>query len=242
MMIKQRYLLPSLVITVLLAGGWWERVRAQDGENGAENTLVLFSVDDERPVLFQALAPGDEPVTADFAPRLELSLDGELERPVIYVAVENTGWSLGAVGLTGDWLDPDETYVALELWERMGNLVLRDDGQGMMFPLVYVEDLDGDESPGFRLDVVIDQKRAFRIYRVVEEDGLYVRGQVIQWDGRLPDVERASYVVAPEPVTGDLLLDFHIIALPRPVLTPTPLSTPEIAREPTVTPPLASGP
>jgi hypothetical protein len=241
-MIKRRIVFLSLVVAVLLAGVWWERVRAQDSEDGAEDTLVLFSVDGERPVLFQALAPGDEPVTADFAPRLELSLDSEQEQPVIYVAVENTGWSLGAVGLTGDRLDPDETYVALELWERMGNLVLRDDGQGMMFPLVYVEDLDGDEAPGFRLDVVIDQGRVFRVYRVTAEDGLFVRGQVIEWDGQIPNAERASYIVAPEPVSGDLLLDFHIIALPKPVLTPTPSPTAEITGEPTLTPPLTPGP
>jgi hypothetical protein len=241
-MAKRRFRILGLVMILLPVGAWWGSVAAQDGDGaGAENTLTLVSVDEERPVLFQALAPGDEPVTANFTLRLDLSLDSDYDQNVIYVAVKNTGWSLGAVGLIGEMLDPDESYVALELWERMGNLVLRDDGQGMIFPLEYVEDLDGSGTPGFRLDAVIDQGRVFRVYRVVEGDGLYVWGRVVRLKGALPDSALASYVVAPEPVFGDLLLDFHIIALPpRPTRTPTFTPTPEISGEPAVVTPTAT--
>jgi hypothetical protein len=208
------------------------RVTAQDGGNsGAANdhTLVLLSVDEAYPALFQALAPGDDPVSTNFDARLDVLLDDDQPQPVIYVAIENTGWSVGAVGLIGGNLDPDETYVALELWERMGKLVLRDDGQGMIFPLEYVDDLDGKGTPGFRLDVIIDQGRSFQIYRVVEDDGLFVWGRTPRLDGTVLNSELTSHVVAPVPVFGDLLLDFHIIALPEPRATRTPSPTPESA-------------
>jgi hypothetical protein len=207
---------------ILLAGVCWGIAGAQDGSSSGEDVLVLLRVDEERPVLFQALAPGDDPVQGNFAPRLEVTLAGEPETSVIYIAIDNRGWSVGAVGLIGAALDPDEEYIALELWERMGNLVVRDDGHGNMFPLVYTDDLDGDETPGFRLDVVIDQGRMFRIYRVVETAGLSIWGQTADWVGGLADTSRASYRVAPQPVFGDLLLDFHIVALPRRLPTPTP--------------------
>jgi hypothetical protein len=235
---------PVLAITVvLLASALGGRVAAQDGgDSGAANdrTLVLLSVDDTRPALFQALAPGDDPVATNFETRLDVPLDGDQTQNVIYVAIENRGWSVGAVGLIGGELDPDETYIALELWERMGKLVLRDDGQGMIFPLEYVDDLDGNETPGFRLDIVIDQGRTFRIYRGVEDDGLFIWGRTLRLEGQVPDSELASHLVAPEPVFGDVLFDFHIIALPKPLPTRTPPPTPETAAEPlTLTPTLA---
>lgn len=235
-MFKWRHLLLGVVITVLLVGIWREHGSAQDNDDGAEDRLELLSIDDTSPVFLQALAPDDKPITANFAPRLEIAFDGELKKPVVYAAIENTGWSLGALGLISNRLDPDEVYVALELWERLGNLVLRDDGQGMIFPLEYVNDLDGNEWSGFQLDVVLDESRGFRIYRVTEKDGLFVRGQIIQWDGRRANSERASYVVVPEPVFADLLLDFHIVALPAPILTPTLPPTPVIEEELTPTP------
>ncbi len=227
------------IILVLLGAVLGERVTAQDdGDSGAasDNGLVLLSVDEAHPAFFQALAPGDDPVTTNFATRLDVPLEDDQTQNVIYVAIENTGWSEGAVGLIGGELDLDETYVALELWERMGKLVLRDDGQGMIFPLEYVEDLDGSGTPGFRLDVVIDQGRIFRIYRVVEGDGLSIWGRTVRLEGRVPESELASDVVAPEPVFGDLLLDFHIMALPQPLPTRTPSPTPVITPTPTTTP------
>jgi hypothetical protein len=206
---------------ILLAGAWWGMAGAQDGGSSGEDMLVLRRVDEERPVLFQALAPGDDPIPGNFEPRLEVPLADEPETPVIYIAIDNRGWSVGAVGLIGAALDPDEEYIALELWERMGNLVVRDDGHGNMFPLVYMDDLDGDETSGFRLDVTIDQGRMFRVYRVVETGGLSIWGQTAVWDGALADTSRVSYRVTPQPVFGDLLLDFHIVALPRRLPTPT---------------------
>ena len=122
---------PVLAITlVLVASALGGRVAAQEGDNSGtasdDHTLVLLSVDETRPALFQALAPGDDPVTTNFETRLDIPLDGEQmqnveAQSVIYVAIENTGWSVGAVGLIGGELDPDETYIALELWERMEN-------------------------------------------------------------------------------------------------------------------------
>ena len=231
----------TLAIIVVLCTAVGGRVAAQeDGDSGptSDHTLVLLSVDEARPALFQALAPGDSPVTSNFDTRLDVPLDGDQPQNVIYIAIENTGWSVGEIGLIGGGLDPNETYLALELWERMGKLVLRDDGQGMIFPLEYVDDLDGSGTPGFRLDVVIDQGRTLQIYRVVEDDGLFTWGRTLRLEGLVPDSELASDVVAPEPVFGDLLLDFHIIALPpRPTRTPSP--TPEFITTPALTPTLA---
>jgi hypothetical protein len=234
----------TLVLVASVLGG---RVTAQDGgASGAadDHTLVLLSVDETRPALFQALAPGDDPVPTNFEARLDVPLDDEQTQSVIYVAIQNTGWSVGAVGLIGGELNPDGTYIALELWERMGKLVLRDDGQGMIFPLEYVDDLgggpDGEETPGFRLDVVIDQGRTFRIYRVLEEGGLFIWGRTLRLDGQVPDSELVSHVVAPGPVFGDVLFDFHIIALPEPLPTRTPAPTLETTAAPPVpTPTLA---
>ncbi len=93
------------IILVLLGAALGERVTAQDdGDSGAasDNGLVLLSVDEARPAFFQALAPGDDPVTTNFATRLEVPLDDDQTQNVIYVAIENTGWSEGAVGLIGE--------------------------------------------------------------------------------------------------------------------------------------------
>jgi hypothetical protein len=223
----------TLVIILVLGAAVGGRVTAQDGGDSgmtSDHTLVLLSVDEARPALFQALAPGDDPVSTNFDTRLDVPLDDDQPQPVIYVAIENTGWSVGAIGLIGGELDPDETYIALELWKRMGKLVLRDDGQGMIFPLEYVDDLDVSGTPGFRLDVLIDQGRSLQIYRVVDGDGLFIWGRTLRLEGTTADSELTSDVVAPEPVFGDLLLDFHIIALPTP--RPTPLPTPEAIEEP----------
>jgi hypothetical protein len=232
----RKRLIIGAVVVIGLSGAVWGMVRAQEGDEDPAHVLTLLSVDAGRPALFQLLAPGDDPVTEHFTPRLDVPLDLDQPPAVIYVAVENTGWSRGAVGLIDeDMLDPDATYVALEVWERLGRLVLRDDGQGVSFPLVYLEDLDGDETPGFRFDAVIDQKRLFRIYRVVESGGLAIWGQTAAWDNDRLITGRASYTIASEPVFGDLLLDFHIIALPEPAATPTPTPTPEPVT-PTATP------
>ncbi len=212
----------GLLLAVSISGGI---AGAQDGDDEENPPLVLLSVDAERPVLFQALEPGADPVTASFTPRLEIPLDGEPDQPMIYAALENTGWSAGAIGLIADVFDPEAEYVALELWERMGKRVVRDDGRGLMFPLVFTDDLDGDETPGFRLDVVIDQGRVFRIYRALDDadsGGLPVRVQTVRLDGIHVLAERISLHIDPAPVLGDLLLDTHIIALPRQLVTPTP--------------------
>jgi len=225
-MLTRRWIrvLIGLLLAVIVTGGI---AAAQDGGDEENQPLVLLSVDGERPVLFQALEPGADPLTAAFTPRLEIPLDEEHDQPLIYTALENTGWSAGAIGLIADVFDPEAEYVTLELWERMGKRVIRDDGRGLMFPLVYTDDLDGDETPGFRLDMVTDQGRIFRIYRVVEQTesgGLPVRGQTVRLAGIHILTERTSVHVDPVPVLGDLLLDTHIIALPRQLVTPTPSS------------------
>jgi hypothetical protein len=218
------WVLIGLLLAVIVSAGI---AGAQDGDDEEDQPLVLLSVDAERPVLFQALEPGADPITANFTPRLEIPLDEEHDQPFIYTALENTGWSAGAIGLIADVFDPEGAYVALELWERMGKRVLRDDGSGLMFPLVYSDDLDGEDTPGFRVDLVVDQGRVFRIHRVLddtESSGLPLRGQILGLNGIYVQTERTSLRVDPTPVLGDLLLDTHIIALPRQLVTPTPES------------------
>jgi hypothetical protein len=210
-----------LVIILAVTGA----VRAQDGDEA--DSLTLFGYDAARPVLFQPLAPDEAPQTANFMTRLEVAPD-EMDETIVYVAVENTGWSEGAVGLISPRLSPDETYVALEVWERVGAITLRDDGSGLAFPVEYVEDLDGDDAPGFRFDALIAQMVMFRIYRVTDENGALVLARTPTRDGVLVDLERVSYTIDPEPVFGDLILDFHIIALPEPVPTPEATVTPEV--------------
>jgi hypothetical protein len=210
----------GLLLVVIISGGI---AGAQDGD-GENPALLLISVDAERPVLFQVVEPGADPVTADFTPRLEIPLDEEHEQALIFTALENTGWSTGAIGLVAEVFDPEADYVVLELWERIGKLTVRDDGHGLVFPLIYSDDLDGDDTPGFRLDLATDQGRIFCIYRVIDsaDGGLLVRGQTAHVNGVHVETERVSLLIDPAPVLGDLLLDAHIIALPRPILTPTP--------------------
>jgi hypothetical protein len=207
----------------------------------AEPLLVLFNYDPEHPALFQALALDAAPDPRAFAPRLELLPDAEAPQSdlpeTIYIAIENTAWSEGAVGLTGSELSREAEYVMVEVWLRMGHLVLRDDGQGLFFSLTYERDLgetqDSEDVPGFRLDVLIMQQRMFRLYRVVEEEGLSVWGTTHVRDGNLVDSQLISTQIDPMPVFGDLVFDFHIVGLLAP--TPTPEVTPTLLPEPAVT-------
>ena len=203
-------------------------IHAQDDDD-ANSRLILFNYDSERPTLFQSLAQDDAPDPFAFVSRLTVLSGDDLanaELPEsIYIAIENTAWSEGAIGLSGAALARPDDYVALEVWVRMGNMVLRDDGQGLMFPLEYVSDLTRDQNdeavPGFRLDVLIMQHRTFRLYRVDEDGGLPVWGKIHVREGLFVDAPFVSFQVDPTPVLGDLLLDLHIIALPEPS-TPEP--------------------
>lgn len=233
----RRFIVWYVVVGLLLVPGALA-VNAQDDAAADEPYLTVFNTDSTQPVLFQPLGWGAEPDARAFTPRL--TLDDSLP-DTIYLALENTGWSNGAIGLLGTSLSPDADYVLLEIWERLGNRVLRDDGQGMMFPLVYVEDLSAgaaDEPvPGFQLDLLTDKHRLFQLYQVVDGEGRSIWGNHYVRDGLYVQPQLVSYVVDPDPVWGDLVLDVHIIALPdvTPDVTP-PTPTPTITPAPTATP------
>lgn len=209
-----------LLGAILLLGAADQFARAQDGgaddDDAADDTLVLLSADPAIPTLFQPLALDDLPDPDGLAWRVTLTAEDQIDTPLIYVAVANTGWSAGAVGVISDLLDSNGAYVAAEVRDRgMAGYVVREDGQGLVSDLVYEPDLDADGAPGFRFDVMIGQPRTFRIFRVVEEDGLLLLGKTstLTEAGRVQ--ERRQIQIDPEPVFGDVLFEFHIRALPE---------------------------
>ncbi len=164
-------------------------------------TLTLVSTD----ALFQALEPGAQPLNADFVRRLDYSTD--TDQSVIYVAIQNTGWSAGTVGLISEALDAEAQYVALEV-DKDGSP--RTDG--LAFALVY--DAELDEAGGFVLPVLIAQGQALAIFRVIEDGGLAVAGITnVREDGTVVQSAFEATVDA-EPVFGALVLELHIVALP----------------------------
>jgi hypothetical protein len=192
------------------------------------NALVIFSCDPARPVLLQPLAPDSAPDPAAFVSHLELPLGASQTPPVLYVTIENKGWSEGAVGLIEPDLSPDETYVALEVRSNgAGGYTLRQDGRGLAFLLRYVTDQDAGGSPGFQLDVLVGQMTAFRIYQVVETGGISLRATTNVRESQVVMPQRATYVVNPDAVLGGLVFEFHIAALPtlQPAAIPTPTPT-----------------
>jgi hypothetical protein len=181
--------------------------------------LTLLSADPAYPVQFQPLTPGDAPSSAAFTSRLDIPAD--TEQTLIYVILQNTGWSDGTLCLISDTLLADESYVALEVQPgEDGGYVLREGG--LAFELEYVEALDGD-TPGYCLHVLIAQMQTFAIYPVVDADGLSFSGQT---NVRADDVVSQSaveFMVDPESAFDPIVFDFHIVARPIPA---APVSTP----------------
>jgi hypothetical protein len=222
MMIERVRLMVALLLgAILLLGAADQLARAQDGgdddgDTAADDTLLLFGVDPASPTLLQPLASGDLPDPDAFTRRVTLTAEDQIDTPLIYVAIANAGWSAGALGLISHLLEANEAYILAEVRDRgMAGYTVREDGQGLVFDLVYEPDLDTDGAPGFRFDVLIGQPRTFRVFRVEEEGGLLLlaRTSVLTETGRVQD--RRQVHIDPEPVFGDLLFEFHIESLPE---------------------------
>ncbi len=218
-----RNLVIAVLAALLLAGGVGAMVRAQDGDDPAaeeDDDLLLFSADPAFPVLFQALAPGDVAESSRFQAQITLGAEDRAETPLVYVALENTGWSQGAIGVISDRLDANADYVALEVRDRgMAGYAVREDGQGLVVSLAYDPEIGPDGEPSFRFDMVIGAMRAFRIFRVADEGlTLFAQQNTLVNDARVQ--ERTIVTVDPEPVFGDLVLEVHIEARPAPDNTP----------------------
>lgn len=179
--------------------------------------LTLTSPDPAHPVQFQLIAPGDAPIIAAFTSRLEISEDqADSLWNIVYIAVSNTGWSEGVVGLGSDHLDPEGQYVALEV-DPDGNPI---EG-GLAFDLVYDEDLG--ENGGFTLHVLISRTRRFGIFPAGVEDGdpFPAQTNVREEDGTVRQVPVGiSLEAEPESIFAPLILEFHIVARPVPTAVP----------------------
>jgi hypothetical protein len=235
-----RHLKPLGVVALILAVGLGANGGTGHAQDQPEHTLVIFACDPAHPVLFQPLAPDSAPDPAAFAPYLELPLTLGRTTPVLYVAVKNTGWSEGAIGLIGSGLALDETYVALEVRSNgAGGYRLRQDGRGLAFPLHYVADLDGKGSPGFQLDLLVGQMTSLRLYRAVETGGVSLRATTYVRGSQMVTPQRATYVVNPDAALGGLVFEVHIAALPtlQPTAVPTPTPTLESAAAPALASP-----
>jgi hypothetical protein len=226
---KSRYLKPLGVATLILSGVLGANGGVGWAQDQPVQPLVIYACDPARPVLFQPLAPDTAPDPAAFVSTLELPLAPGQTTPVVYVAVRNTGWSEGAVGLIDSGLSPDETYIALEVRSNgAGSYTLRQDGRGLAFPLHYVADLDGEGTPGFRLDMLVGQMALLRLYRVAGTGGVSLRATTNVRGTRSVVAQRATYVVNPDAVLGGLVFEVHIAALPIPqpaLPMPTPSAT-----------------
>ena len=179
--------------------------------------LTLTSPDRAHPVQFQVIAPGDAPITAAFVSHLEFS-DPLVNSTwnTIYVAVNNTGWSEGVVGLSSGLLDPEGQYVALEV-DADGVPV---EG-GLIFDLVYDEDLG--EDGGFTLHVLISRTRRFGIFPAGVEDGqpFPAFANIREADGAVSRIPvGVSLETEPESIFAPLVLEFHIVARVIPTAVP----------------------
>lgn len=205
-------LLTILLVILIALSATLVTVTAQD--DGPLPLLTLNSPDPAHPVQFQAISPGDTPTTAGFTSKLAIPADADLDANIIYVAIENTGWSDGMIGLLSDALDPDAGYVALEV-DTEGT---PRDG-GLAFELAYDDDLEG-----FVLPVLISQVRTFDVFRVVDADGVEFTGQTTMRDDGNVIQETVEISVDPEPVFASFLLECHIVARPIPIPEPTTIA------------------
>ncbi len=184
-----------ILLVILAAPG----VVAQDDHSPL--TLALISTDS----LFQPLAPGDAPINTNFVRHLDITTD--TEQFVIYVAIQNTGWSAGTISIISDALDTEAEYVAVELNTAGGPRT-----NGFVFPLTYDDEID--DSGGFSLSVLIAQSRALGIFRVVEDGGTTISGFTNAREEGVITQSTVEVTVDLEPVFGPLVLELHIIALP----------------------------
>lgn len=163
-------------------------------------TLFLTSPDPAHPVQMQLLGEDGVPNNTDFAPMLTISPATDVS--TIYVALRNTGWSEGVIGLTSSALDATEQYVALEVGSDGLPLA-----EGLVFPLAYDAELDG-----FRLRVVLAGARTFAIYQLVDA-GTDCPCKVTTVANGLVTRAASHVTVAQEPVLS-ALFECHIVARP----------------------------
>jgi hypothetical protein len=179
--------------------------------------LTLTSPEPAHPVQFQRIAPGDVPIAAAFASHLDISEDqAESLWNIIYIAVNNTGWSEGVVGLVSEVLHPEGQYVALEV-DADGEPI---EG-GLAFDLVYDEDLG--ETGGFTLHVLISRTRRFGIFPAGVEDGqsFPAMANIREMDGAISRIPvRPRLEEDPMSVFAPLILEFHIVARAIPTAVP----------------------
>ncbi|MBN2472748.1 MAG: hypothetical protein JXN59_18640 [Anaerolineae bacterium] len=215
---RKRTLIVACLLTLLTLSA--ALVIAQEGD--PPPLLMLTSPDVAHPVQFQLIAPGDVPTVAGFTSTLELATisdtdpDAEPAANIVYVAIENTGWSQGVIGLRSDTLDPEAAYVALEVDAEGVPLA-----GGLAFDLAYDEELEG-----FTLPVLIDRARTFGVFRVADAEGEPFAGQTNRRTAGRVTSEAVEYVIDPEPVFVPFVLECHIVARPIPTPAPQPTSTP----------------
>ncbi len=198
-------------------------VIAQEGD--PPPLLALISPDVAHPVQFQLIALGEVPASAGFTSTLELAAisdtdpEPESAAHIVYVAIENTGWSQGVIGLISDTLDPEAAYVALEVDAEGAPLA-----GGLAFELAYDEQLEG-----FTLPVLIDRVRTFGVFRV-DVEGEPFTGQTNRRTAGRVMPEAVEYAIDPEPVFAPFVLECHIVA--RAIPTPAPTAAAETGPAP----------
>lgn len=221
-MMKTKWFIGAILVIVLMGSGL-APLHAQTGP-----MLTLSSADPAAPVQFQALKPGESPVRSAFTDRLDIASNPD--KLLVYVILQNTGWSEGTLGLVSSALAPDKTYVALEVQQEGDQIVLSKGG--LAFKLDYQANLDGSGTPGFQLHLLVDQRHAFAIYQVVDTGGVSFTGKTNLRAASSVTQTEADYQVAAEPVFGAVVLECHIAALvvqsPAATPAPTPVAGPEI--------------
>ncbi|MBN2472749.1 MAG: hypothetical protein JXN59_18645 [Anaerolineae bacterium] len=223
------FLLTLLTISTVL-------VTAQEGDPPL--LLALTSPDAAHPVQYQLIAPGEMPTVAGFTSTLEVAAisdtdpDAEPVANIVYVAIENTGWSEGVIGLLADALDPEADYVALEVDAAGGPLA-----GGLAFELAYDEQLEG-----FTLPVLIDRVRTFGVFKV-DAEGEPFAGQTNRRTAGRVTPEAVEYAIDPEPVFAPFLLECHIVAraIPTPVPTTAAAAATDTETGPNPAPQTGSG-
>jgi hypothetical protein len=194
-----------------------------------EPALVLLSVDPVAPVQFQRLEPGDSPNSTNFTDHLEIEFNPD--RPLVYVILQNTGWSEGAIGLMSSMLSPDESYVALEVLPDGNRYTLREGG--LAFELDYQENLGDSGESGFRMHMLISQMQTFAIYQIADSEGVVFRGYSNTRTSTTVVPSPVEYRVDPAPVFDRIVLDCHIVAFIVP-----PSATPSTDEAENPSPPL----
>jgi hypothetical protein len=172
--------------------------------------LLYDGYPDVYPIQFQALAPGETPRQSNFTSRLPLQFNSDAA--IIYVILQNTGWSQGFIGFGSDVFDFEKEYVGLEVEPGEDGLYTPLEN-GLAFQLNHAED-------DFHLPILISQRHIFAVYQIVETGGTTFSGYTNIAARHGVTTSPVEYLIDPKPVLGAFVLDCHIVAR---VLTPTPV-------------------